>query len=335
MHSYFTKDNSEDNWKERTTFIINRLFINRLFINRLLVLFGVIYLICIPFKWIGEKNRFKSIDMGFAMVLLIANSDLVKRITHIYFGKDGVELSIKELKEQVQEQVQEQIKQKDDLNAEVLKSLDIYLSETIAQQPDSDQLQQQIDNVSPDIAEYIYFRAKEARHQAWRTNKKRIAERTIPIFKALINSRYGKNRHSRHRFYAQLGYALKDQEYPQWKEARKNLEQAIDLWKKENNSESLPPYYCFNWLICMSEIAKQEKEKYDPEMENTIRERLHAIRECSPLLNAWNNSKDKDCPKIRDCQNWLSSNFPNIQKEEMENEALSNESCHREAYSDS
>ena len=309
---------TKDNWKELTTFIINRL----------LIVCGLIYLAGIPLKRIEKDHKFEPIDMALVTVLLIANSDMVQRISQFKIGKNGVELSI-------QEQVEKAIKQKDNLNAEVLKSLDIYLSETIAQKPDAQELQKQINSVSPVIAEYIYFRAKEARHQAWRSNKKGIAERTIPIFKALINSPYGKKRH---RFYAQLGYALKEQTEPQlkeWKEARKNLEQAIDLWKQENNSDSLPPYYCFNWLICMSEIAKQEKEKYDKKMKKTIRERLRAIRECSPLLKAWNNPNDKDCDKIKDCKNWLSSNFSNIQKEEMENGGSSNEPCYKEGYNDS
>ena len=323
MKPNLTKDDSKelttlDYWKELTTFIINRL----------LVVCGLIYLAFIPLKQVGEDNRLESIDMGFIMVLLIANSDMVQRVSQFKIGKNGVELSI------IQEQVEKAIEQKDNLNAEVLKSLDIYLSETIAQKLDDRELQKQINSVSPVIVEYIYFKAKEARHQAWRNNKKGIPERTIPIFKALINSPYGKNRH---RFYAQLGYALKEQTAPQlqeWEEARENLEQAIDLWRQENNSDSLPPYYCFNWLICMSEIAKQEKKKYDKKMKNTVRERLRAIRNCSPLLNAWDNPNNKDYDKIKDCKNWLNSNFPNLQKEEIENGSSSDEACHREGYSD-
>ena len=309
---------TQDNWKELTTFIINRL----------LVFLGLIYLACIPLKQVEKENKLELIDLAFVTVLLMANSNIVQRISQFKIGRNGVELSI-------QEQVKKAIEQKDDLNAEVLKSLDIYLSETIAQKPNEPELQKQINRVSPVIAEYIYFRAKEARHQAWRSNKKGIPERTIPIFKALINSPYGKKRH---RFYAQLGYALKEQTNPQlkeWKKARKNLEQAIDLWKQENHLDSLPPYYCFNWLICMSEIAKQEKENYDEKMKKTIRERLHAIRKCSPLLKAWNNPKDKDSDKIKNCKNWLNYNFPNIQKEEIENEGFSDKLCHKESYNDS
>lgn len=309
---------TKNNWKELTTFIINHL----------LVLCGLIYLAAIPLNLVEEKDRLKSLDLGFIMVLLFANSDMVQRISEFKIGKNGVELSI-------QEEVKKAIEQKDNLNAGVLKSLDIYLSETIAQKPDPQELQKQINSVSPVIAEYIYFRAKEARHQAWRSNKKGIPERTVPIFKALINSPYGKERH---RFYAQLGYALKEQTEPQlkqWKEARKNLEQAIKLWKQENNSDSLPPYYCFNWLICMSEIAKQEKEKYDKKMTKTIGERLNAIRQCSPLLKAWNNPKNKDYDKINNCKKWLNSNCPNLQKKEMENVGFSNKHCHQEGYNDS
>ncbi len=309
---------TEYNWKELTTFIINRL----------LVVCGLIYLACIPLKQIEKENKFELIDLAFVTVLLIANSNMVQRISQFKVGKNGVELSIKE-------QVKKVIEQKDDINAEVLKSLDIYLSETIAQKPDDRELQKQINSVSPVIAEYIYFRAKEARHQAWRSNKKGIPERTIPIFKALINSPYGKKRH---RFYAQLGYALKEQTNPQlkeWKKARKNLEQAIDLWKQEDNSDSLPPYYCFNWLICMSEIAERERENYDEKIKNTIRKRLDAIRECNPLLKAWNDPKNQDYDKIKNCKNWLNYNFPEIEKGEIENKSSSGNLCYQESYNDS
>ncbi len=65
-------------------------------------------------------------------------------------------------------------------------------------------------------------------------------------------------------------------------------------------------------------------------MEKTIRERLRAIRGCNSLLKAWKAPNNKAHQSIQDCQNWLNSNFSNIEKEEMENGSYSNEPCHKE-----
>jgi hypothetical protein len=79
-----------------------------------------------------------------------------------------------------------------------------------------------------------------------------MTERTIPIFESLLDSHYG---NQRHRYHAQLGYALKDQEQPDWEKARDSLENAAALLEESNRPMS--PYYKFNWALCAIELDRQ------------------------------------------------------------------------------
>jgi hypothetical protein len=77
----------------------------------------------------------------------------------------------------------------------------------------------------------IFTQAEKIRSENWRNNKE-IMERTIPIFRALIEND-GKNEF--HRNHAQLGYALKDQRNPDWAAAEQELTKAIEIrgnWKE-------------------------------------------------------------------------------------------------------
>lgn len=139
------------------------------------------------------------------------------------------------------------------LDIKALEYVDIQLSDTM-QPADSEDLIAAIKLASPAALENIFQRAKETRHEAWRQKQEgnetyRLTKRTIPIFQGLLDSHYGANRH---RYHAQLGYALKDQEQPDWKKARDCLEQAMTLLKESGRPMS--PFYKFNWALCTIEL---------------------------------------------------------------------------------
>ncbi len=72
-------------------------------------------------------------------------------------------------------------------------------------------------------------------------------ERTIPIFRALIDSTVEQ---PYHRYYGELGFALKDKRNPEWKEAETVLSRAIELrgdWKEHGDWTT---YYEFNLVMC-------------------------------------------------------------------------------------
>jgi hypothetical protein len=80
----------------------------------------------------------------------------------------------------------------------------------------------------------IFSRAHSVRARNWqRVETKPLMERTIPIFRALIEVDTEKVFHRNH---AELGYALKDQCEPKYDEAEKELSQAIEMrgpWENE------------------------------------------------------------------------------------------------------
>jgi hypothetical protein len=71
----------------------------------------------------------------------------------------------------------------------------------------------------------IFNRAYDQRRRCWKDDKPRMA-RTIPVFRALIAA---ESERKFHRNRAQLGYALKDMEDPDFREAEVALTEAIEL----------------------------------------------------------------------------------------------------------
>ena len=82
-------------------------------------------------------------------------------------------------------------------------------------------------------------------------------ERTIPVFRALIKSDTGNLYHANH---GQLGYALKDQREPDWKEAEAELSLAIAM---RGDAKGDLRGYEFNRAICriMQDPALEKEEK--------------------------------------------------------------------------
>src|SRR5262245_1544666 len=97
---------------------------------------------------------------------------------------------------------------------------------------------------SPETRRMIFYKAKEMRSENWRDNKARV-ERTIPVFRALIESDPEKKFH---RNYAQMAYALKDKSEPDAKTALELLNQAIQI--RDARGETNWLFYEFNRALC-------------------------------------------------------------------------------------
>lgn len=271
-------------------------------ITHLIVLIGMGYLILIPSGVI--KKKLEPVDVGILTALILTNSGIITRITSLTIGKDGLEAKIEERVKDTEEKVEElkRMQEKYDLeqesNLRLLKEVDFHLSGTILHSSDYKTLLDLMKQSSPTILEYVYQKAKDFRHRI--SDDKRSAqlrgesytkkgeiERTIDIFRALIDSNH---REKCHRFHAQLGYALKDQERPNWAEAKQQLDEAIEKWKEDNPDLKfdLPSYYCFNWLVCIVEIADRNgfKIEYSSTQQDTIRDRIEAAVKCPQLIDA-------------------------------------------------
>jgi len=110
--------------------------------------------------------------------------------------------------------------------------------------PTDDQLRDAIRGSNPDVLRLVFSRARETRRTTWRSDKARMA-RTIPIFRALVEL---DSMERFHRPRGQLGYALKDQEVPQWRDAETQLDSAIRI--RDRAQETGFKLYDFNRALC-------------------------------------------------------------------------------------
>jgi hypothetical protein len=84
-------------------------------------------------------------------------------------------------------------------------------------------------------------------------------ERTIPIFRALIASEGDQRDHNNH---GQLGFALKDQEPPEFKEAERELSTAIEIRDSQHEPGALD--YEFVRAFCRIKLEKEALELEQP-----------------------------------------------------------------------
>jgi hypothetical protein len=185
--------------------------------------------------------------------------DLAKRTEEVAQQAEAVHTRMNQREEQEQRDIK------------ALELADIQLSDTMGPVADKD-LIEAIKVASPAALESLFQRAKEARHHAWVLREKggethQITERTIPLFQGLLASHYGKQRH---RYHAQLGYALKDQDQPEWEMARDSLDSAMALL--EESGRPMSPFYKFNWALCAIEIDARANRSgaTPPEMRKAI-----------------------------------------------------------------
>lgn len=99
-------------------------------------------------------------------------------------------------------------------------------------------------SASRPIKVQIFNQAWSVRGDNWR-DKKPLMERTIPIFRALIQSDSENRYHMNH---GQLGFALRDQQHPDWVAAERELTTAIEMRGPWTEHGWL--FYEFNRAIC-------------------------------------------------------------------------------------
>ena len=154
-----------------------------------------------------------------------------------------------------------------------------------------DELNAAVMAASRSIRVQIFNQAWSARGDNWRDNKPRM-EATIPIFRALIHADPENRYHMNH---GQLGFALKDQREPDWREAERELTKAIEirgLWQDRGWL-----FYEFNRAICRIKLdeAFASDEPSEPAVKEAILTDLQAawqsdlrrLVESDPLIKDW------------------------------------------------
>lgn len=135
----------------------------------------------------------------------------------------------------------------------------------IASDEEFDRLQDAIKHASAKTKVSIFLQAKQARLHTLSNHELLRMERTIPVFKALLECTEEQEHKLRHRYHAQLGYIYKDKEKPSWTEAIAHLSRAIEerekeikQWKeaseqhrKELDKSDTFWFYEFNLAICL------------------------------------------------------------------------------------
>ncbi len=133
------------------------------------------------------------------------------------------------------------------------------------------------------VKEQIFNQAWQLRSDNWRDdiNKPKM-ERTIPVFRALIN-----NDPNNHLFHGQLGFALKDKTEQEWKEAEKELSTAIELrgtWREEGWL-----FYEFNRALCR--IQNDPAFSQDPPVPSDQDTKTSILEDLRVALHAEDNEQ--------------------------------------------
>ena len=196
---------------------------------------------------------------------------LIKRLSKLSYGDLTLELTDKvKLLEDHHRETHLQRTADDKVEAMV----DVQLGQTIRPPFDEKGLMDAIKGASLRTLNTIFMHAKDVRKKAWLSMQDKSRrdhpselekeegfelsrlwmQRTIPIFRALTKTEH---RGDWHRYYAQLGYALKDT--GEIREARTVLEKAINQWKQKTG-KPLSPHYSFNWVYCEVRIDNEEHD---------------------------------------------------------------------------
>ena len=155
--------------------------------------------------------------------------------------------------------------------------------------PSQEDLNAKIRAASPAARSRVYFLAREARSQNRETNKPKM-ERTIPIFRALIDSETTEKRY--HNNHGQLGFALKDQEPPEFKEAERELSTAIEIRDSQHEPGALD--YEFVRAFCRIKLEQEAMELGQPPGEETRRKILADLQKATQ-----DSTLQKACRKMK------------------------------------
>lgn len=152
----------------------------------------------------------------------------------------------------------------------------------------------------------IFIEAEHIRSENWdKPATKTKMERTIPIFRSLINSTA---QQPYYRYYGELGFALKDKQDPEWKEAETLLSKAIELRGDWQEHGAWTSYYEFNLAICkiVRDSAFNNGQPSNPPTREAILQNLFTTVESGVLTR----EKIQNSP----IDKWLSLNDISIEE---------------------
>ncbi len=160
-------------------------------------------------------------------------------------------------------------------DAKALLLVDVCLESTDGQAVDITELEKTIFEASEKTKRFIFSQVKEIRKNNWDNGKdKDQISQTIPILESLL--KYESQGTSdnivkdlRYKISAELGYALKDQEHPNWEDSEKRLTEAIEL--RGSPLEKGNKIYEFNRADCR---IKLNQKLTDKELESKNRKEI-------------------------------------------------------------
>ncbi len=164
--------------------------------------------------------------------------------------------------------------------------------------PPQEDLNAKIKAASPAARSQVYFLAREARSQNREANKPKM-ERTIPIFLALIASETKEKRY--HNNHGQLGFALKDREPPEFKEAERELSTAIEIRDSQSDPGALD--YEFVRAFCRIKLEKEAMQSGQPSSEETKSKILADLQKATR-----DNTLQKRMQEDETIKQWLENN---------------------------
>ncbi len=165
--------------------------------------------------------------------------------------------------------VKEQMNEQAIADAHALTLVDMVLNPQPGNpQPTVEELASALEQASPQVRVTAFSTAARNRRANWREDRPKMAL-SIPIFQALIEC---DKKAVFHRNHGQLGYALKDQDPPDWALARAALDEAI---RRRGGPRAGYVLYEFNRVLCT--VALNQKQPADPQARESVISDLRAI----------------------------------------------------------
>jgi hypothetical protein len=182
----------------------------------------------------------------------------------------------------------ETLENSDQQDAEAVASTMIQLDELHEPEVSQRTLDKVIGEASAYTKVAIFHQARRARADGWNEGNRALVRRTIRIFRALANTAPKQF----HRNYGQLGFALKDQESPDWMESESALTKAIKIrgsWQERGWTT-----YEFNRAICRIHLYGSDENKQKSIIEDlAIAVQSHTLtleilnQPCNSVLKDW------------------------------------------------
>ena len=194
------------------------------------------------------------------------------------------------------EEIKEDNARKENSDAEALAALHQHLAGRVEQTVES--LAAVFKKASKPILEQIYSQTEYERRRTWLGGPLQAAHnRVIPVFRALIESDTG---HPNHEYYGSLGFALKNQEGPDYKGAIDKLTEAIKL-RGPNNG-----WVIYEYVRAICRITRPGSEGQEVQ---SIRDDLRAAKLLGPkYFEGVKNPSDRRQEDREAIAQWLEDN---------------------------